>query len=94
MDIDLNKYSVNRKFIIESYHNDKKKNVSKIVAICGAVSHCPLIVLAFYLSEDIGFTPELTNMIDGLIKFYGYKRILGQREGSPYLTMDRVSDIE
>ncbi len=46
---------------------------------------CPCIVVAFYLSEDIGWTLELMKAVDTLIKFYGYEEIKNQKEGSPYL---------
>lgn len=85
MTIDLNKTRVQASFMRRIYHRDTVKDANKRVSeIAGAVQ-TPCIALAFYLAEDIGYTPELTFLIDTLIKFYRYDQILGQKEDSPYL---------
>jgi hypothetical protein len=96
MKIDLKTYSINRKFIQNWYKNNKDKSldIGTIVSLCASATHCPCIALAHYLAEDIGYIPELTGLIDGFIKFYGYTEVLGQKEGSPYLTKTMPSDIK
>jgi hypothetical protein len=85
MRIDLNKYSVNREFIQKEYAKDKTKDITRVISSVGAGIHCPLIALCFYLAESEGFTPQLTKMINSLVKFYGYAQISGQPANSPYL---------
>ena len=96
MQMDLNKYTVNRKFIQDGYKNSKSgfKNVGEAISIFASSTHCPCIILAFYLAESIGFTPDLVKFIDSQIKYYGYKEIYNQMPGSPYLAMDPTNDIK
>lgn len=94
MVIDLNKYAINRPFIQQQYDKEPTRDVVWTVSMWAACTHCPCIVLAFYIAEHIGYTKELVNTIDHLIKDYGYTEILNQLPGSPYLTMDRNSDIK
>lgn len=88
MKIDLNKYAINKKPVQKWYKEHAEEGVNKSIGILGSSVHCPFICLAFYLAEDIGFTEELIQTIDSLIKFYGYTDIQGQKEGSPYMHLD------
>lgn len=85
MKIDLNTYSINRKYIQNWYkHNkDKVSGVVEAVALQAPSIHCPCIVLTYFIAEDIGFTEEIVESIESLIKQYGYKEILNQPENSP-----------
>lgn len=89
MKIDLNKYSINRPFIQDFYRKSTIKDVSYTVSMCSTSTHCPIIVLAIFLGEDIGYTPEIVSIVERLIKFYGYTEILGQKEGSPFLGLGK-----
>ncbi len=86
MVIDLNKYTVNKAFVIQWY-KDNGKDAEATISIMACSIMVPCLVLAFYLAEEIGFTEELIRKIDILIKFYGYKKILNQQSDSPYLSM-------
>jgi len=89
MQIDLNKYRVNASFIQNWYKDHPDENVETMITIWAIALHCPIIILAHFLSEDIGYTPELVDLIDRQTKYYGYKEILGQLPGSPYLTFGK-----
>lgn len=89
MKLDLNKYAINRKFIQKWYESHPDEDISAMVTIQGISIHCPIIVLCFFLTETIGFTPELTRLIDLFIAYYGYKEIIGQSQDSPYLTLGK-----
>jgi hypothetical protein len=94
MQLDLNKYRVNKLFILTQYQKTKDRySISDILSMASSTTHCPLLALNFYLSESIGYIPELIVIIDRLIAFYGYTEILGQSPDSPYLTMDTNHDI-
>ena len=86
MKVDLNKYSINRSRVVPWHTKNKDFDTRKSIVLLANLLSCPCIVLAFYWGEQMGFTPELIEIIDGYIGFYGYTEILGQREGSPYLT--------
>lgn len=93
MKMDLDKYSINRSIIQKEYDRSGVKSIRDFLSIWSASTHCPLICMAFYLAEEIGYTPELIDIIDSTVKFYGYTEVLGQKEGSPYLTSLKRSDI-
>jgi hypothetical protein len=88
MQMDLNKYRVNAKFVQDFYQRNKDyyESIGKLISVCSGVTHCPYVALAFYLSESIGFIPEMVQTIDSQIKYYGYTEILGQSANSPYLS--------
>jgi hypothetical protein len=88
MKIDLNHYSVNRIPIQLWYSKNKQLEPVFAVSLWAASQQCPAIVVAFFLAESIGYIPELTNNINNLIKMYGYKQILGQKEDSPFFDFD------
>jgi hypothetical protein len=88
MKIDLEHYSVHRKSIQMSYKESKLQDIGFFISMWCACSQFPCIVAAFFLAEDIGFTPELTKLIDSLIKTYHYDEILNQKLDSYYLTLD------
>lgn len=85
MTLDLDKYSVNREFIQKEYARDKNRDITWVISSIGAGIHCPLLALCFYLAETEGFTSQLIQMINSLIKFYGYTQVSGQPDDSPYL---------
>lgn len=94
MTIDLKKYAINRPFIQQWYKKNNNYDISKTISLHAAGMHCPCIALAFYLAEDIGYTPELIRIIDILIKTYDYTEIKNQLPGSPYLTFGKKDDIK
>lgn len=84
MTLDLDKYTINKPFIIQQYKESQDKNISLILSIAACSSMCPLVALAFYLASDLGFIPEITDVITKLIKFYDYQEITGQPDNSPF----------
>ena len=87
MKLDLDKYAVHRLPIQIWYkENTGYESLSVALAMWAATTHCNIVSLAFFIGEDIGYTPEIVDLIDRLTKFYGYTEIAGQKEGSPFLT--------
>jgi len=86
MTIDLNHFSVHRKPVQDWCRNNPHIELKDAVAIWASSQKCPCICVAFYLAEEFGYTEELVKNINTLIKFYDYGQILGQKEGSPFLT--------
>jgi hypothetical protein len=94
MRLDLDTYAVNRKPIQGWYRSHSDQDIRSVIANWAISTHCPCIILCFFMAEDIGYTPELLQMIDSLSRFYGYTEILNQKEGSPYLTGRILGDIK
>lgn len=88
MIVDLNHYLVNRPFIQKWHADNGVDDPGLTVAVLSPVTHCPCIVMAFYLSETVGFIPEMVDLIQTLIDFYGYKEINHQPENSPFKEYD------
>ena len=82
MILDLDRFAINRKFI-QTYYREKGGDPEYAVSLMAATILCPIIVLAFYLAEDIGFTPELIKTIDYQMT-RGYT-VINQPQNSPYL---------
>jgi hypothetical protein len=88
MRIDLNHFSVHRKPVQDWYRNNTHIEMKDAVSMWAYGTQCPCICIAFYLCEEFGYTEEMVKKINTLIKFYDYRQILGQKEGSPFLTED------
>ena len=94
MKLDLKKYEVQRIPLINWYNTRKHEDIEEMLTLWAATNHCPLIILAHLLAEDIGYIPELISLIDRQTKHYRYDQVQNQKEGSPYLTKKRKDDIE
>lgn len=82
MRFDLNRFLVNKLFV-QNYFKKNGGSPGYAVSLISATAGCPVIVLAFYLAEDIGFVPELVKTIQTQIN-RGY-RVENQPANSPFL---------
>lgn len=81
MKLDLTKYVVNRNFVQNFYRTNKEVyGLGNSISLCATTTGCPCVAVAFYLGEDIGFTPEIIETIDRFAKFYGYTEFVGVPE--------------
>lgn len=81
MKIDLTRYVVNKKFVQNFYRAKKEQyDLGSAISMCATTTGCPCVVVAFYLGEDIGFTPEVIDSINRFVKFYGYTEFIGAPE--------------
>jgi hypothetical protein len=90
MTIDLDAYRVQKQAIVRAYKLAISKDVLEIICLTSPATHTANVVMAFYLAEEIGFTPELVEMITRLIKFYGYTSIKGAPESCPDFGLRKV----
>lgn len=76
MKIDINTYRVQRE-PVKCYlkaHPDMAPTAA--VSNLSLMTNTPLIVMAHFVAEVVGMTPELQKQIDGLIDFYHYTEII------------------
>lgn len=92
MKIDLNIYTVNRKFMRDWIARNPHHELVSGISLIAPSIHCPNLVLTFYAAEIVGFTPELVKSIEGLIHDYHVTEISNQLPGSPFLP--KTDDIE
>jgi len=81
MVVDLDKYRINRRFIHEWFIDNAEGDVNAAISILAQATMCPCIVVAYFLGEVTGWTPELARHIETLRKFYGYTEIRNKPEG-------------
>jgi hypothetical protein len=82
MIIDLNKYLINKE-IIQRWYLDKGGDPRKLISVLASATMVPCIVIAYYIGEIDGWSPEIRHSIDSLTKFYGYTEILNKPANCP-----------
>lgn len=82
MRIDLDKYSINKEFI-QRWYLESGEPTGYAVAMMAQATLVPCIVVAYYIGEVSGWTPELLRHIEVLKTFYGYTEIVNKPAGAP-----------
>ena len=72
MEIDLNKYDAIRIYVKYWVKNYPERDILNSIDLIAVTNHCPLIVVAHFFGETVGYTDEIKKLINGLIKFYQY----------------------
>ena len=81
--MNLNTYSHSKKDIVEMYLRQKGGNIIENYTLIAIVIHVPVIVLAFWVGEHLGWPEEVVDNIEVLIKCYDYRNIVGIPESYP-----------
>lgn len=89
--IDLNSYRIQKREIIRAYGIATNKDLREIICVTSPAIHTANVILAFYLAEEIGWSPELIEIVQGLVKFYGYATIKGAPDDMPEFGLRRIS---
>lgn len=90
MIIDLTRYRVQKQEIVRAHNRSNGKSLLEMICLASPGTHTPNVVLCFYLAEDIGFTKEIVEIIERLIKFYGYTSIKGAPDNMPEFGLKRI----
>lgn len=83
MKVDITKYEANKAAIQRWYRSKGQGNLVDFIPMVSCSTMVPCIVVAFYLAEIIGFTPDMISYIQSLIAFYGYTQIVGKPDNCP-----------
>jgi len=81
--IDITYYWRQRQSSIDWFNRNGRQDVEYTISCLPGYTHTPCIVVAVWLLEECGPTPQLINKIKKLIDFYGYTEILGVNENFP-----------
>jgi hypothetical protein len=75
MKINISNYILNKPIVQGWWRRDKDigLDLPKCIAAYAVATHCPCIVIAHFIAEDIGYTPAINDQIESLTKFYGYE---------------------
>lgn len=85
MIVDLERYSLSKKLVQDWFLSQKIKDINSAVPILACSTLIPCIVIAFYIGEVDGWSPEILRKIKVLTEFYGYKEIINKPAGYPGL---------
>lgn len=83
MTIDIERYSINRKFIQDWYLVKGVDDPKRAIALLASMTSVPCIVVAYYIGEVSAWRPEVVQSIQTFIDFYGYTKIENKPEGAP-----------
>lgn len=83
MTIDIERYSVQKKFIQDLYLSRYVGEPSRAIGHIASATMVPAIVVASYIGEIDGWSEELTKSIKTLQDFYGYTTIENKPAGFP-----------
>jgi hypothetical protein len=82
--INLDHYIIGKSFIQFWFLAHSKDDPVYATSFLSCVLYTPIIVVAFYVSESVGWSQETLDEIDKHVNFFGYKEILGIPEGCPW----------
>lgn len=68
----LGKYRANVPFVINYLKNNQGKPIGGLISQIAVATMVPAVVIAHYVGELQGYTPEVKDSIERLVKFYGY----------------------
>lgn len=81
MKIDLSKYKAITNLVASICKNNSHKSHAELMSIIAVASGAPVVVAAYYYAAHIGgLNTEIQQHIDSIVKFYGYKEIIGIEE--------------
>jgi hypothetical protein len=83
MRIDINRYKGAKATTQRWYINKDNKIPDEDATMMGVVTHTPIIVIAFWIGEVDGWSNEILDLIDLMVKTYRYDTILNIPEGYP-----------
>lgn len=81
MVLDADKYRVNVKPIKELTIDQTPEERIKFLSMLAVSTGVPIIIVACYVGELYGFSPELNAYIERLKNFYTIKEVLNVRNG-------------
>jgi hypothetical protein len=79
---DLDRYIV-QKDVIQRWYLRDKGDPSKLLSPIANATMVPCIVIAYYIGEIDGWSPEIRRSIESLMKFYGYTEIQNKPDNCP-----------
>lgn len=83
MIIDIEAYTASKSIVINYYEGKGGKDARRSISMGASITHCPAVVVAYWIGDHAGWTPEIIQTIKSLIDFYGYTEIQNKPEGSP-----------
>lgn len=84
MNFDVSRYRVNKPQVKAWLERTEGKDLEGEIAAMAVAMGCPLIAVYCYVGELIGFTPDVKDGLERIMRFYKYTSVTGIEE--PYLT--------
>lgn len=77
--LDADKYRINIPDIIAFTHDKNEKERMEFMGMLAIATNVPIIIVATYIGELYGFTPELVSFIERMKLFYNIDTVLNAR---------------
>jgi hypothetical protein len=81
--VNLDYYKTNKQFVVDWFLGHKEMDINAIISSMAVSTSCPCIVVAYWVAEVNGYTPEVLHTIQSLKDFYGYDKIVGVPDSCP-----------
>lgn len=75
--IDVGIYWRQKQPTLDWHKQNARGDINYTISSMAPGTHLPCIIIACWLGEEYGFDEQLIRKIKSLIKFYGYRQILG-----------------
>lgn len=76
MIIKLGPYRSNFKFVEHCYNNRRHENLDKLMTEIAVALNVPCVVIAHFLKEIAGDSPEIQASIESITKQYNYEGVI------------------
>jgi hypothetical protein len=83
MKINLNNYALVKADLQRIVALQRDTSIERCITIVSVATHVPLIAVAFFVGEAMGWPQEILDMIERLTKEYGYDEVIGIPESFP-----------
>jgi hypothetical protein len=83
MKVNIDDYKVGRAFVQKWYLEKGNGKPAEAASIIATAIHTPIIVVAFWIGEVDGWSPETLNTIARMVQFYKYTEVLGKPDTYP-----------
>lgn len=70
MVLNVNRYRGAKAALVRFFHSMREPDIQRRISLIAITTHTPIIAVAVFVGEDIGFTPELNLMIERLVNDY------------------------
>lgn len=77
--LDADKYRINVKDVITFTQDKNHKDRMEFMGMLAVATNVPIIIVATFVGELYGFTPDLNSFIDELKLFYSIDKVLNIR---------------
>ena len=81
--MNLDHYKHSKKDLIELVLKQNNRNILQAISLVSVCTHVPVVVVLFFVGEELNWPEDILKNIELIKKFYSYKNIGGIPESFP-----------